>query len=94
MKYLLSVSLFTFLAGLGVVFAYFPAKALARVGRADLPPTPVFLASKNGAVFGFPWCGIIPRIKTENIVILSHKIDALERGFRPMKGCRGLSENP
>lgn len=94
MKYLISISFITFLAGLGVVFAYFPTKAEARVGKADLPPTPAFLASKNGAVFGLPWCGSMPRIKDENILVLSHKTDALERGLRPMKGCRGLSEKP
>lgn len=94
MKYLFTTLLATFLLGLGVVFTYFPEKADARVGKVGLPPTPLFIASKNGVVFGLPWCGSMPRVKTENILILSHINDALERGLRPMKGCRGLSQNP
>lgn len=94
MKYLFFTLLATFLFGLGVVFVYFPEKAEARVGRVDLPLTPLFIASKNGVVFGLPWCGSMPRVKPENTVILSHINDALERGLRPMKGCRGLSQNP
>lgn len=94
MKYLILTSVLTFCLGLGVVFAYFPAKAEARIGKSDLPQTPAFLASKNGAVFGLPWCGSMPRSKPENILVLSHKSDAFERGLRPMKGCRGLEENP
>jgi len=84
----------TFFLGLGVFFVHFPEKAEARVGEANVPPVPYYIASKNGEVFGFPWCGSMPRIKSENIVILSHENDAFEQGFRPMKGCRGLSENP
>jgi hypothetical protein len=94
MKYLIGTTILTFCLGLGVVFTYFPKKAEARVGKSALPGTPQFIASKKGEVFGFPWCGSIPRIKTENILVLSHINDALERGLRPMKGCRGLSQNP
>lgn len=94
MNHLIYTILAIFLLGLGVVFAYFPKKTEARVGEVVLPATPLFIASKNGEVFGLPWCGSMPRIKLENILILSHKNDAIERGLRPMKGCRGLSENP
>lgn len=94
MKYLIFTFSLTFLLGLGVVFYHFPQKAYARVGDVILPSTPLFIASKNGVVFGMPWCGSMSRIKTENTVILSHINDALERGLRPMKGCRGLSQNP
>lgn len=94
MKYSITMLILTFFLGIGVVFAYFPQKAEARVGKTVLPETPQFIASKKGAVFGLPWCGSIPRIKTENILVLSHINDALERGLRPMKGCRGLSQNP
>ena len=94
MNHLIYTFLATFLLGLGVVFTYFPKKTEARVGEVILPTTPLYIASRNGEVFGLPWCGSMPRIKSQNILILSHKKDAFERGLRPMKGCKGLSENP
>lgn len=89
-NYLLAAFFVTFLAGFSLAFAYFPKKNEPRIGKGNLPHTPVYLASKNGEVFGLPWCGSMPRIKAENIVILSHKNEAEDRGYRPMKGCRGL----
>ncbi len=94
MKYLFNILTFTFFLGLGVVLANIPKKVDAKVGKAIIPDTPAFIASKNGAVFGMPWCGSMSRIKPENILILSHINDALKRGLRPMKGCSGLSINP
>lgn len=94
MNYLYTLFLATFLAGFWVSFTHFPEKREVVVGSANLPQTPLYIASKKGSVFGLPWCGSMPRIKDENILILRHINDALEHDLRPIKGCRGLDENP
>lgn len=87
MRYIL---LTTFIVGLGLIFHFSKDKKAIALTYADMTDIPVYIASKKGSVFGYPWCGNLPRIKSENILIFSHKNDALDRGFRPMKGCSSM----
>lgn len=90
MKYA-NITLFaTFLVGVGVFWTHFQPRSSILENVQKMPALPTYIASKNGEVFGLPWCGSIPRVKTENILIFSHKIDAEKGGFRPIKNCKGL----
>lgn len=90
MKYAFFILLASFVVGIGLFLVNFSPHGELKYTTQKMPDFPVYIASKNGEVFGLPWCGSIPRIKPENTLIFSHKNDAEKSGFRPIKNCRGL----
>lgn len=90
MKYAYITLSATFLTGIGVFLTHFEPRSYMSEMVQKMPDFPVYVASKNGEVFGLPWCGSIPRIKPENTLIFSHKNDAERAGYRAIKNCRGM----
>ncbi len=50
----------------------------------------VFVASKNGTKYYFPWCKGAEKIKEENKVWFATKEEAEAKGYGPAQGCKGL----
>lgn len=50
----------------------------------------LFVASKNGSVYHFPWCSGAQRIKEENKIFFSSREEAEKAGLRPAANCEGL----
>ena len=50
----------------------------------------LFVASRNGQVYHFPWCAGAQRIKEENKIYFSSKEEAQKAGLRPAANCEGL----
>lgn len=50
----------------------------------------LFVASKNGAKYYYPWCSGVSRIKEENKVWFSTKEEAETAGYAPAANCKGL----
>ena len=48
------------------------------------------VASKNGTVYYFPWCGGVKRISEANKVTFASKEEAEQKGYVPAGNCRGL----
>lgn len=48
----------------------------------------LFVASKNGTKYYYPWCG--NNIKEENKVWFATKEEAKKAGYTPAKNCKGL----
>lgn len=53
-------------------------------------PRGVFVASKNGAYFHYPWCSGARRIKEENMIWFGTKEEAIARGYKAASNCPGL----
>ncbi len=50
----------------------------------------LFVASKNGTKYYYPWCSGVSRIKEENKVWFSTADEAKKAGFQPAANCKGL----
>lgn len=50
----------------------------------------LFVASKNGAKYYYPWCSGAGRIKEENKIWFSSANEAQQAGFAPAANCKGL----
>ena len=50
----------------------------------------LFVASKNGTKYYYPWCSGVSRIKEENKVWFSSSDEAKKAGFEPAANCKGL----
>lgn len=50
----------------------------------------LFVGSKNGSVYHYPWCPGAQRIKEENKIWFSSREEAQKAGFRPAANCEGL----
>src|SRR3989344_5801145 len=50
----------------------------------------LFVASRNGQVYHFPWCAGAQRIKEENKIFFDSREEAEKAGLRPAANCEGL----
>lgn len=50
----------------------------------------MFIASKNGTKYHFPWCPGAQSIKEENKVWFSSEEEAKNAGYAPASNCKGL----
>lgn len=50
----------------------------------------LYVASKNGSVYHFPWCPGAQRIKEANKIYFSSREEAEKAGYRPAANCEGL----
>jgi len=50
----------------------------------------LYVASKNGTKYHFPWCSGAERIKEENKIWFSSKEEAEKAGYTPAANCKGL----
>ncbi len=50
----------------------------------------LFVASKNGTKYYYPWCSGVSKIKEENKVWFSSADEAKKAGFEPAANCKGL----
>lgn len=50
----------------------------------------IFVGSKNGKTYHYPWCPGAKQIKPENQVWFSSKIEAENFGYKPASNCKGL----
>ena len=50
----------------------------------------MFVASKNGTKYHFPWCSGAQRIKEENKIWFASKEEAEKSGYTPAVNCEGL----
>lgn len=55
-----------------------------------LPAGGEVVASKTGTKYYLPWCGTVKRIKEENKVWFSSKLEAEKAGYSPAQNCKGL----
>ena len=57
-------------------------------------PTPagekLYVGSKNGEVYHFPWCSGAQRMKEANKIFFSSREEAEKAGYRPAANCEGL----
>ena len=78
-----------------------PERQEAAVLGAVTPPPPassakgetgekLYVASKNGSVYHFPWCSGAQRIKETNKIFFSSREEAEKAGYRPAANCEGL----
>lgn len=61
---------------------------------AGLPPLienePVYIGSKTGSVYHFPWCPGALTMKQENKLYFQSREEAEAKGYRPAGNCKGL----
>ena len=50
----------------------------------------LYVASKNGSAYHFPWCSGAQRIKEANKIYFSSREEAEKAGYRPAANCEGL----
>lgn len=50
----------------------------------------MFVASKSGTKYYYPWCSGVDRIKEENKIWFATVEEARSRGLTPASGCTGL----
>lgn len=50
----------------------------------------LFVASKSGTKYHFPWCSGAQSIKEENKIWFSSKEEAEKAGYKPATNCKGL----
>jgi len=50
----------------------------------------IFVASKSGSSYHYPWCPGAQRIKEENKIWFQTKEEAEKRGYKPAANCSGL----
>lgn len=53
-------------------------------------PNKLFVASKNGTKYHYPWCSGAQSIKEENKIWFSSKEEAEKAGYQPASNCKGL----
>lgn len=85
--------------GLGRLSATEAAKPAVSVGSAPLEGEArgmtvggLVVASRNGSVYHFPWCGGASQINPANKVWFSSEQAAKDAGYVPSKSCKGLGE--
>ncbi len=61
-----------------------------KAGESAISGEKLFVASKNGAKYYYPWCSGVSRIKEENKVWFATKEQAQKAGFSPAANCKGL----
>jgi hypothetical protein len=49
-----------------------------------------YVGSKTGKSYYFPWCGIVNRIKKDNLVWFPDRASAEVKGYKPASNCHGL----
>ncbi len=90
--------------GLGRLSALSERKApvTAVLSEAELPTASVgssaslrqgeklFVASKSGTKYHYPWCSGAQRIKNENKLWFSTREEAEKEGYSPASNCKGL----
>lgn len=64
--------------------------ALPLAAPADLAMGGLFVASKNGSVYHYPWCPGASRISEANKRWFQTEEAARNAGLRPSKDCKGL----
>lgn len=84
--------------GLGRLSATEAIKPAVSVGQAPLEGEArgmavggLVVASRNGSVYHFPWCGGASQINPANKVWFSSEEAAKDAGYLPSKSCKGLS---
>lgn len=50
----------------------------------------LYVASKNGSAYHFPWCSGAQRIKESNKIYFPSREEAEKAGYRPAANCEGL----
>jgi hypothetical protein len=71
-------------------------KAAGSGGSAGISSAPsastdkLFVASKNGTKYHYPWCSGAATIKEENKIWFSSKEQAEAAGYQPAANCKGL----
>ena len=50
----------------------------------------LYVGSKNGSVYHFPWCPGAQKMKEGNKIFFSSKEEAEKAGYRPAANCDGL----
>jgi hypothetical protein len=83
--------------GLGRLSAGEAAKPVVSVSEAPVEATPkgmavggLVVASRNGSVYHFPWCGGAAQINEANKIWFASEESAQEAGYTPSKSCKGL----
>lgn len=82
--------------GLGRLSALVEARPLVEVHTAAVAaagavaPGGLYVASRNGSTYYFPWCAGAERIASQNERWFRSEEEAQKAGFRPAKNCKGL----
>ncbi len=50
----------------------------------------IFVASKNGTKYHFPWCSGAQAIKDSNKIVFKSREEAQRAGYTPAANCKGL----
>ncbi|HWO07239.1 MAG TPA: Ada metal-binding domain-containing protein [Candidatus Paceibacterota bacterium] len=58
--------------------------------RAGMAVGGLVVASRNGSVYHYPWCGGASQIKRENQLWFTSEEAAEKAGYVPSKSCKGL----
>lgn len=61
-----------------------------KVSERSLSEEKLYVVSKNGTKYHYPWCSGAQRIKEENKVWFSTKEEAEKAGYTPAANCKGL----
>lgn len=85
--------------GLGQLSAIEDARPVVSVGQADTTGKPatlymggLYVASRSGSVYYYPWCSGAQKILPANQIWFADEGAAQRAGYRPAKGCKGLTE--
>ena len=81
--------------GLGRLSALTEAKTPIAIRQAAsaaqaLAPGGMYVASKSGSVYYFPWCGGAQSIQPSEQVWFKTEVAAKKAGYAPAKNCKGL----
>ena len=86
--------------GLGRLSALEEARPLVAISQAPVEKSPqaltvggLFVASKTGSVYYFPWCTGASKILPQNQRWFDTETAALKAGYAPAKACKGLAGN-
>lgn len=64
--------------------------AAAVAGRTLPPADALYVASKNGKKYYFPWCAGVEKIKEENKIWFTSAHEAEQAGYTKAANCKGL----
>ncbi len=85
--------------GLGKLSLGEAAKPVVSVSEAPLQAEPegmavggLVVASRNGSVYHFPWCGGASQINEANKIWFASEDAAATAGYTPSKSCKGLGK--
>lgn len=82
--------------GLGRLSALVDSRPLVEVRAAQagaaaaIAPGGLYVASKSGSTYYYPWCSGAERIAQQNQRWFRSEEEAQKAGFRPAKNCKGL----